>query len=408
MSLGMATDALLHPFTIASTPEDEMVSIVSAEGCTLTDENGKKYIDSLASLWLCQIGHGNQTVVGAMKDQLDELQTYNLFEPFTNPGARQVADEIRMRSPIPDGRVFLGCSGSEAIDSALKLSRRVHQLRGDTDRQMIVRRQGGFHGTNVGGTSVQGIEPIREGWGELLPGVVEIPAEDVEPAAQLFAEHGERIAAVITEPVQGAGGVIMPPDGYLEGLRRLCDQHGALLIFDEVICGFGRTGEWFASQTFGVTPDLFTFAKGVTSGYAPLSGVVISRAMADTLETHPERMLHGYTYSGHPVSCAAGIANINVIDDEGLVERARHIGKKMTEGFDALVNDGLLAGYRGIGGIWAAVLDRDGTEAKKALLERGVVTRSIGNTLAFCPPLIMTDEEIGTVMDRLDDALRVA
>ena len=402
----MGSNALIHPFAVASRDENEFIEIVSGEGVMLRDSAGNEYIDALASLWLCQIGHGNRTVINAINAQLEKLQTYNTFDPFTNGPAVEVAEMIRARSQHPDGRVFLGCSGSEAVDTVLKFARRIHQLRGDVDRQIIVRRTGGYHGVNVGGTSVQGLEPIREGWGDLLPHVVEIPNDDVEPAAQLFAEQGERIAAVISEPIQGAGGVIPPPPGYFEGLRRLCDEHGALLIFDEVICGFGRTGSWFGGQTFGVVADMFTFAKGVTSGYIPLSGVVVSREIADTLETDQNKFMHGYTYSGHPTACAAGVANIGVIESEGLVERANDIGERMEEGFLALQGDGMIDSYRGLGGIWACDIGRDATEAREAFLKRGVISRPIGNALGFCPPLIISDDEIGLMFDRLDDTLR--
>ncbi|MDE0133752.1 MAG: aminotransferase class III-fold pyridoxal phosphate-dependent enzyme [Acidimicrobiaceae bacterium] len=402
----MDSNALIHPYSIVGRSENEFIRIVSGEGVKLTDDAGNEYIDGLASLWLCQIGHGNRTVIDAIGAQLDQLATYNTFEPFSNGPAVELAEMVRARSQHPDGRVFLACSGSEAVDTALKFARRIHHLKGDTDRQIIVRRSAGYHGVNVGGTSVQGGAAYREGWGDLMPHVVEIPNDDVEPAAQLFAEQGERIAAVISEPIQGAGGVVPPPSGYFEGLRRLCTEHGALLIFDEVICGFGRTGSWFAGQTFGVAPDMFTFAKGVTSGYIPLAGVLVSRDIADLLEADETKFMHGYTYSGHPTACAAGIANIGVIESEGLVDRAHEIGDRMEEGFLALQGDGMIDSYRGLGGIWACDLGRDATEAKEAFLKRGVITRSIGNALAFCPPLIITDDEIGQLFDRLDDALR--
>lgn len=402
----MSNNALIHPYSVLSRDENTYVRIVSGNGVKLTDDAGNEYIDALASLWLCQIGHGNRTVIDAIGAQLEQLQTYNTFEPFSNGPAVEVAEMVRARSQHPDGRVFLACSGSEAVDTALKFARRVQQRRGDTDRQIIVRRTAGYHGVNVGGTSVQGGAAYREGWGDLMPHVLEIPNDDIEPAAQLFATHGERIAAVITEPIQGAGGVIPPPAGYFEGLRRLCTDNGALLIFDEVICGFGRTGSWFGGQTFGVTPDLFTFAKGVTSGYIPLAGVVVSRDIADLLEADEAKFMHGYTYSGHPTACAAGVANLGVIESEGLVERANHIGERLEEGLRALQADGMIESYRGLGGIWACDIGRDAAETRDAFLKRGVITRAIGNSLAFCPPLIISDDEIGQIFDRLDDALR--
>ena len=390
-----------------SKSETDFINIVTGKDCTLVDDQGKQYLDAMASLWLCQIGHGNSKVVNAIKDQLDQLQTYNTFDPFTNTPASQAAEAVRRVSPHPNGRVFLGCSGSEAVDSALKLSRMFHQRRGDSARQIIVRRTAGYHGVNVGGTSVQGIEPNRVGWGDLLPHVIEIPNDDIEEAATLFAEYGSRIAAVICEPVQGAGGVIVPPDGYLSGLRRLCDQHGSLLIFDEVICGFGRTGQWFASQTFDVTPDMITFAKGVTSGYLPLSGVIISEALNDELVSdEAAKLMHGYTYSGHPTAAAAAIANLEVIESENLVEEARRIGDEMHAGFSALLGDEIINSFRGIGGIWACEIGKDAIPARDMMISTGVVCRGIGEALAFCPPLIITDDEIGQIFDTLSDVLR--
>jgi putrescine---pyruvate transaminase len=277
-------EAFLHPFARPARPEHEYVRIVRAEGSTLWDADGTRYVDGLANLWNCHVGHGRREIVDAVADQLRTLDCYNTFDPFTNDVAVAAAEAIRSRSPHPDGRVFLGCSGSDAIDTALKLVRAVHQRRGDTDRQVVLTRTRGYHGTNAGGTSLQGLEPNRVGWGDLVPHVVELPADDVEAAARAFADHGERIAAVLAEPVQGAGGVHPPADGYLEGLRRLCDDHGALLVMDEVITGFGRTGRWFAADTYGVRPDLQTFAKGVTSGYQPLSGVILSADVAAVLE----------------------------------------------------------------------------------------------------------------------------
>lgn len=393
------TSAFLHPFSFASQAESDFIKIVRAERSEIFDDKGKRYLDGMASLWYCQVGHGRQEIIDAITAQLNTLATYSTFDPFSNGPAVELADLVASKSPHPDGRVFLGCSGSESIDTALKIARLVQQRRGNTERQIIVRRTHGYHGTNFGGTTAQGIEANRTGWGDLVPHFMEVPNDDLETMAQVFSEHGERIAAVISEPVQGAGGVYPPADGYLEGTRRLCDQHGALLIFDEVITGFGRTGSWFASQTYGVTPDLITFAKGVSSGYLPLSGVIVSRAVSSELED-PELLLRtGYTYSGHPASCAAGIANINLIESEGLVERANHIGEKFSEGFAALVADGVIKSFRGVGGMWAAEIGRDSASAKFELLELGLVARGVGEAVVVCPPLIVTDSEIGELVD---------
>ena len=228
-------------------------------------------------------------------------------------------------------------------------------------------------------------------------------ADDIEGMATLFAQSGERIAAVITEPVQGAGGVYPPPEGYLEGLRRLCDQHSAYLIFDEVICGFGRMGTWTASEYFGVTPDMITFAKGVSSGYQPVSGVILGRAVLDPLEADPTWMLrHGYTYSGHPTAAAGALANLAVLAD-GVLDRAPKVGARLGEGLKSLAADGTVAEVRGIGAVWAAQLHdhQDAMVARDAMLEQGVIVRPIGKSLAFCPPLVITDDQIDTCIDVL-------
>lgn len=396
------SDALLHPFARPARPESSYLRIVRAEGSAIWDSSGKRYVDGLANLWSCHVGHGRREIVDAVAGQLATLDCYNTFDPFTNDPAVTVAEVIRSWSPHPDGRVFLGCSGSDAIDTALKLARAVHQRRGDVDRQVVLTRTRGYHGTNAGGTSVQGLEPNRVGWGDLVPHVVELAADDLEAASVAFADHGDRIAAVLAEPVQGAGGVHPPEDGYLSGLRRLCDDHGALLVLDEVITGFGRTGRRFAADTYGVVPDLLTFAKGVTSGYQPLSGVVISAEVAATLEADESWLLRtGYTYSGHPAACAAALANLRIIDDEGLVERANHIGARLGPALHAMADDGLVDACRGVGAIWAVDLGEDAVVVRDHLLGAGVVTRPIGQSLAVCPPLSIPDRDLDHIVDAL-------
>lgn len=400
------TNHFLHSFGEAIAPETDYINIVRGEGSTIYDDTGKSYLDGMASLWYCQVGHGRREIIDAITQQMESLVTYNTFAPFTNDPARELARLIAEKSPHPNGRVFLGCSGSEAVDTALKIARLVQQRRGTPDKQIIIRRTHGYHGTNFGGTSAQGIEPNRSGFGDLVPHFIEVPNDDIEQMSLVFAEHGANVAAVISEPVQGAGGVYPPADGYLEGVRRLCDQHNALLIFDEVICGFGRTGSWFGAQTFAVQPDLMTFAKGVTSGYLPVSGVIVSEAIGAELSEPGFLLRHGYTYSGHPTAAAAGVANINLIEELGLVERANHIGKEVVKGFDALMADGVITSYRGVGGVWAAEIGRDAVPMKQAMLDRGVVIRGVGEAVLFCPPLVVTDDEIAMFIETLDDALR--
>ena len=399
------TPALLHSFASPAKAAGDYISIVRGEGARVFDANGKSYIDGLANLWLCQVGHGRREVIDAVVAQMNDLECYNTFNPFTNPSADAAAESVRVRSPHPDGRVFFGLGGSDAVDTALKLARLTMQRRADNDRQVIIRREGGYHGTNMGGTSAQGIALNREGWGDLVPHFVEVPRDDIEAMARAFSDHGERIAAVITEPVQGAGGVWPPPEGYLPALRRLCDLHGSLLIFDEVICGFGRTGEWFGAQRFGVVPDMMTFAKGVTSGYQPLSGVIVSRELCAEMEDPDFILRTGYTYSGHPASCAAAVANIDLIDSEGLVARATDIGAQLEAGLKALADDGTIESYRGDGAVWAAELGYDSMAVWNGLLDRGVIVRSMGTALGICPPLVVSPAEVETILDAISEAV---
>jgi len=393
---------LLHAF---SKPTSENFhTLVRSEGVRVWDDKGNEYIDGLGGLWYCQIGHGRLELIDAITKQLQKMSSYHTFAPMGSDVSDAAAERIRSVSPFPDGRVFLCCSGSESIDTAIKLLRKIPILRKQSERQIILRRGRGYHGVNIGGTTMQGISANREGWGELFPNVIEIDPTNIESAASIFAEYGEQIAGVVTEPLQGAGGVFPPPSGYLEGLRRLCDDYGALLVFDEVITGFGRTGNWFASDTYGVKPDIITFAKGVTSGYQPLGGVLLSRTVCDVLESDPDfTFMHGYTYSGHPAASAAAIANINIIEDEGLVQRAEVIGDRLSGGLKALEKDGIFSEVRGVGAIWAAQVTDASTEQglviRDKMTEMGVICRAINGALAFCPPLVIEENDIDSIID---------
>ena len=394
--------ALLHAFS-KPTSED-FHTLVRSEGVRVWDNKGNEYIDGLGGLWYCQIGHGRPELIEAITEQLQKMSSYHTFAPMGSDVSDAAAERIRSVSPFPDGRVFLCCSGSESIDTAIKILRKIPILRKQPERQIILRRGRGYHGVNIGGTTMQGIPANREGWGDLFPNVIEIDPTNIESAASIFAQYGEQIAGVVTEPLQGAGGVFPPQPGYLEGLRRLCDDYGALLVFDEVITGFGRTGNWFASDTYGVKPDIITFAKGVTSGYQPLGGVLISRTVCDVLESDPDFIfMHGYTYSGHPAASAAAIENINIIEDEGLVQRAEVVGDRLSEGLKALEKDGIFSEVRGVGAIWAAQITDASTEQglviRDKMTEMGVICRAINGALAFCPPLVIEENDIDSIVD---------
>ncbi|MBM3718506.1 MAG: aspartate aminotransferase family protein [Actinobacteria bacterium] len=394
------TGKFLHSF--AKPSSESFVNIVRGDMARLWDDAGTRYIDAIGSLWYCQIGHGRREMAEAVAAQMSTLETYSTFDPFTNPLADATAERIAGLSPISDARVFLCGSGSEAIDTAMKLARVAQIQAGHPERGVIIARDRGYHGTNYGGTSAQGLPLNKVGYGQLLEGVVQVDADDIEAMSVEMERHRGRIAAVIAEPVQGAGGVWPATTEYLAGLRRLCDSHGALLVFDEVITGFGRLGEWFGAQYYGVTPDLITFAKGVTSGYQPLGGVICGRRVVDALEDDPSFFLRtGYTYSGHATVCAAALKNLEIIEREGLIHRARHVGARIEAGLAALASDGTIAGLRGAGAIWAGILHphQDATVIRDAMIREGVIARSIPGCNAFCPPLVITDAEIDEVLD---------
>lgn len=400
------TPAFLHPF--APPAKTDFIRIVGGRGAEIWDDRGNRYIDGMASLWYMNVGHGRPEMVDTITRQASELAAYHTFDPFSNRPSEELAEKIASLSPFPSARVFFACSGSEAVDSAMKLARLAQRQSGNPDKTLIISRQHGYHGTNFGGTSAQGIPPNREGWGPLVGDVVTVPGSDIEAVTRVFEAEGERVAAVLSEPLQGAGGVYPPPEGYLEGLRRLCDRYGAFLILDEVICGFGRLGHWFGAQRYGVTPDMITFAKAVTSGYVPLGGVILGPAVREALEADQGLVLrHGYTYSGHPLATAAGLTAIDIQEKEGLVSRAAVIGERLSKGLEALFADGLVTEVRGDGAVWAVELPPhlDAASVRNAALEKGVIFRPLGNALAMCPPLVVSDEQIDRMVDVLAEVL---
>jgi putrescine---pyruvate transaminase len=273
----------------------------------------------------------------------------------------------------------------------------------------VISRNFAYHGVTYGGMSAQGLPPNQAGFGPLLEGFVNVPNNDLEAVASALAANEGKVAAVITEPVQGAGGVRPPVDGYLAGLRRLCDRHGAHLIVDEVICGFGRLGEWWGSTYYGITPDLVTFAKGVTAGYVPLGGVLVGTAVRQALEADPSFWLrHGFTYSGHAGAAAAGHAVLDILERESLLASARHVGARLEDGLRSLHRDGLVREVRGEVAVWAVALHEghDPMQVRDHVLAGGVITRAVGtDTLTFCPPLVTTDEQVDRIVDTLASAL---
>ena len=390
----------LHSF--AKPSSESFINIVRGDMARLWDDAGNEYIDAIGSLWYCQIGHGRNEMADAIAAQVSTLETYSTFDPFTNPLADAVAEKVALLSPLPDARVFLCGSGSESIDTAMKLARLAQIQAGHPERSVIITRDRGYHGTNYGGTSAQGLPLNKVGYGTLLEGVIQVDADNIEDMARAVEENKGKLAAIIAEPVQGAGGVWPSSTEYLAQLRRICDDNSAYLIFDEVITGFGRLGTWFGAQYYGVTPDMITFAKGVTSGYQPLGGVITNGAVNNALLADPAFFLRtGYTYSGHATVCAAALKNLEIMERENLLERATHVGARIEDGLRALTNDGTLTGYRGAGAIWAGKLPdgMDATAVRDAMIKRGVIARAIPGVIAFCPPLVITDDELNTVLD---------
>jgi len=404
----MTLPAYLHPF--CKPAREDFVTIVRGEGARVFDDAGREYIDAMASLWYVNAGHGRREIIDAVTVQMNAIAGYHTFEPFANEPSNRVAELIAERAPMPNARVFLTTSGSEAVDSAIKLARLAHVRAGRPERTLVLSRGRAYHGVTFGGMAAQGLPANQEGFGPHVEGFENLPPDDIEVWASFMAERGDEVAAVLAEPVQGAGGVFPPPEGFLAGLRRLCDQHGAYLIFDEVICAFGRLGEWFGAQHFDVVPDLITFAKGVTSGYLPLGGVVLAPSVHEPLESDPSYVLrHGHTYSGHPTCAAAGVANIELMEREALPARAPVVGARLADGLRAIADDGLVAEVRGAGAVWAVGLtpERDANEVRDRMLADGVICRPIGTeTLAFCPPLVISEAEIDRVVDSLAKALR--
>ncbi len=395
--------AFLHPF--AKPTRESFITLVRGQGAVVTDSNGRDYVDGMAALWYCAVGHGRTEIARVIAEQAETLAGYSTFDPFTNEAVEHLAERLVGIAPMTDSRVFFTSSGSEAVDTAMKLARLAHVQSGHPEKTVIISRQRGYHGTTYGGTSAQGIPPNREGYGPLVGDVMQVPADDLEALSIAMSQNQDRLAAVLIEPVQGAGGVFPPTDGYIEGVRRLCDQHGAFLIFDEVISGFGRLGHWFAAHRFGVRPDLVTFAKAVTSGYQPLGGVFVGPAVRGPLEADPNFFLRtGFTYSGHPTACRAALANIDIIEREGLVERAHHVGKRLSVGLHSLHADGQIAAVRGDGAVWAVAQHPhiDPVKVRDRMLEHGVITRAVGtDTNTFCPPLVIGDSQIDTIIDAL-------
>ena len=400
---------LLHPFAKPALADGAFLRMVRGEGAAVFDESGKRYVDGLASLWYCNVGHGRAEIADAVAEQMRQLETYHCFERFTNGPADELAARLVSLAPVPGSRVFLTSGGSEAVDTAIKLSRIAHVQAGHPERTIVISRTPSYHGVTYGAMALTGLPLNRKDFGRGMADVVQVDKDDLEAVRSVFEANPGQVAAVFAEPVVGAGGVWPPVPGYLQGLRALCDEHGAHLVLDEVICGFGRLGAMFAGEHFGVRADLATFAKGVTSGYVPLGGVLVAPSVHEALERDPDFVLrHGYTYSGHASACVAALVCLDITEREGLVGRASWIGGRLEPALRALLDDGLLADVRGVGALWGVSVPegRDPVAVRDRMVELGVIVRPIAPvTLAICPPLVIGEDDLAAIPAALRTAL---
>jgi putrescine---pyruvate transaminase len=400
------------------TSADELV-IVRGEGCEVLDRDGRRYLDATAGLWYCNVGYGRQDIAEAVERQMRRLPAYSTFGPYANEPALKLCERVSELTSVSDGRVFLTCNGSDAVDTAAKMVRRYWNEVGIPEKQIIVGRDLAYHGMDAYGTSLAGISANVEGYGPLVPGVARVAYDSVGALADELERLGsENVAAFIGEPVIGAGGVYPPPDGYWPEVVELCRKNDVLLIADEVVTGFGRLGRWFGGERYRFEPDLLVFAKGVTSGYMPLGGVVVGPRVQEPFWSGDGVALkHGYTYSGHAAACAAALANLDVIESEGLVDRVATFEPEWTESVSALTDHPLVQEVRAVGLLGAVELSREELEARPDLAEEvvanarkeGILTRSLlGNAIHLSPAFVITKEQTGALVEGLSRALDAA
>ena len=432
----------LHPFTDNASLQDKGARvIVRGDGIYIWDSENKQILDGMSGLWCVNAGYGRTSITQAVAKQMDTLPFYNSFFQTSNVPAITLAAKLAELAPPGFNKVFYTGSGSEANDTIVRMVRRYWHLQDQPQRQTIISRVNAYHGSTIAGASLGGMAGMHAQMGTVLPGIVHIGQPDYVHAGQgmtpdQFGVHAagwledkirelgpENVAAFIGEPVQGAGGVIIPPATYWPEIQRICDKYGILLIADEVICGFGRLGGWFGSTVMGIRPDLIAFAKGVTSGYVPLGGVMVGERVAKVLVDKGGEFNHGFTYSGHPVACAAALENIRIMADEQLVERvAEETGPYLKGAFAALATHplvgyadsfGMVAGLNLVRVKGATVHDNVAFDAKQGvgmmcrnhMFDCGVVMRAVGDRMIVAPPLVMTCAQIDEMAGRIRNAL---
>ena len=421
----------LHPFTDfkALAAKGSRV-ITKADNIYLWDSDGKKIFDAMSGLWCVNVGYGQQALIDAATAQLKQLPFYNSFFQTANPPAIELAELLAQVTPPQFKHVFFSGSGSEGNDTIVRMVRRYWDVLGQPERHVIISRKNAYHGSTMAGASLGGMSGMHEQGGLPIPGIVHIEQpfwfelgqrEDRDAFGlraarwldEKIAEIGaDKVAAFIGEPVQGAGGVIVPPETYWPEIQRICDKHGILLVSDEVICGFGRTGHWFGCERFGFRPDLMTFAKGVTSGYIPLGGVMVGDRVADVLIGQGGEFNHGYTYSGHPVACAVALANIRLLQRERVVETVRdELAPYLAQQFTTLNEHPLVGEVQTCGLMGAVQLVKDkaksapfpselevGMVCRGHCFGNGLIMRAVGDRMIVAPPLVITRAQIDEMM----------
>jgi len=423
----------LHPFTDHKDLGNKGARIIThAEGVYIRDSAGQQILDGMAGLWCVNVGYGRQELIDAATRQMQQLPYYNSFFQTAHPPAIELSAVLSEISPPQFNHAFFAGSGSEANDTVIKLIRRYWDLLGKTSRKIIISRKNAYHGSTVAASSLGGMGEMHEQTGVLLPGIEHIEQPyyfglggDLTEEAfglqqarllekKILEVGAENVAAFIAEPVQGAGGVIIPPSTYWPEIQRICKQYDILLIADEVITAFGRLGEWFGSQKLGIEADLIPFAKGVTSGYLPLGGVMVSDRVADVVIGRGGEFAHGYTYSGHPAACAVALANIRVLREEGIIDRVREdIGPYFNQCWASLAEHPLVGEARSIGLMGAIELVADkasrqrfdkelkaGTRCRDYCFSNGLVMRAVGDTMIVSPPLVMEHSHIDELVEK--------
>jgi putrescine aminotransferase len=434
-------DHHLHPFTDHKALHEKRSRIITrAEGSYIFDADGNRILDGMSGLWCVNVGYGQQSLIDAATRQLKELPYYNNFFQCAHPPSIELAALLQEVSQPHINRVFFAGSGSESNDTVVRMVRTYWDLMGQPQRHTIISRKNAYHGSTVAAASLGGMKPMHRQSGLPIPGIEHIdqpywfgsdrslsPGEFGLRTARALEEKihelgADKVAAFIGEPVQGAGGVIIPPATYWPEIQRICDEYGILLISDEVITGFGRLGEWFGADYYGIKPDLMPFAKGVTSGYLPLGGVLVGDRVADVMIDKGGEFFHGYTYSGHPAACAVAIANIHLLREQGLIERVKnHIGPYLQERWARLGEHPLVGETRMVGlmGALELVANKEtlerfpekrgaGTVCRDIFVENGLVLRAVGDTMVCAPPLVLRTEEADELVDKTWTCLDLA